>query len=203
MKKTWIVVGLMGVLVLVIAFWWLDFRLARSATQSDLQLSAYRSGKELPPEVAPGAPLDYAVVDSGMLAQALRDELSQQLQADPAFSNVTAVTPTEQSANPFAFIEVEPIQVTWTPFYATARASVTVIYASDGDISWRHDPVVQFNSSEGPIVRTRGTFLFESRAWGLFSYEGYHTLLAEQMGQEIDQLLRDLLLQPERFGWTE
>lgn len=203
MKKIWIVVGLMGVLLLVLAFWWLDFHLARSATQSDLQFSAYRSGKELPPQVAPGAPLDYAVVDSGMLAQALHDELSQQLQADPAFSNVTAVTPTEQSANPFAFIEGEPIQVTWSPFYATARVSVTVVYASDGDISWRHDPVVRFNSSDGPIVRTRGTFVFENRAWGIFSYEGYHTLLAEQMGQEIDQLLRDLLLQPERFGWTE
>ncbi|MBN1484634.1 MAG: hypothetical protein JXA37_07920 [Chloroflexia bacterium] len=201
-KHIWIIVGILGALLLVVAFWWLDFRLARSTTRSELHLSAYRSGDALPAEMVAGSPLDYAVVDSGPLARTLRGELLDELEVDPAFSRVSSVPPVDYSPHPFAWIEAELLQEIWTPFYAAARVSVTLAYASNGDLAWRDDPVVRFESSEGPIVRIRATFVFENSAWGLLSVDGYRTLLAEQMAGETHQLLRDLLLQPERFGWT-
>jgi hypothetical protein len=181
-------IGLLALLAL--AFLFLDFHLARSNTQVESQVSTSRSN---PPDSG-GLPenqeLQIYVEGPAIMSAALRRELAIRLETSRYFSQVTILdAPQDIAGRPNLAVSIEDPQVLWTPFFARAEFNMRVGFASDGDISWRHEesPVLQFHGE--PAVVLSGDFQIMDTTLGVISRPAYLEYLGEQAALRISESL--------------
>ncbi len=146
------------------------------------------------------AGVDILVLASGYneiddaLAQQLKERLSRQLTAE----HITLSTTLDRqhpSASPLLLIEMTEREITWTPILANAKISTEVVYASDGDVSWRNEVGMIMQHNE-PTVHARGRITLTDESRGLLSQYGYQKHLGEALGDEIYKMIESPFFAP-------
>lgn len=177
----WITAGAIVLFLLALNF--LNFRAARSTTETDHTLSVYRVGEEAPESMAPGFTLAYTVNGEEALATALTDALQAQLEQIPAVGTATPVASAQQpDAAPLLLVDVTADRL-WTAIYGRATVQAQLFYAYDGDAPWPLDEAVVFEVS--PALKADGEFTLVDRSWGLISRPAYTEHLAQALAEAI------------------
>ena len=190
-----LLVATLLLLVLAAAFWRLDFRAARSDSHAQSQVTTIGGGRGGEP-ARPQDGLAIYVVGNGDLAKATAEGLARTLETSPGFGriDVLGVMP-QATGRPALVVEVEELDATWTPIYARARLVVTADYASDGDLSWRHQPTISAGAS-GPQVLLNGRVELSDVTWGITSRRAYDKALGGQVAAEVGKALAGALSNP-------
>lgn len=179
---------LLALVLVLLAFNFLNFRVARSNTQVEHTLSIYRTGQTLPQNMTPGFGLHYAVESDERLARALSAALKTELETQTPVGSATEIAPqTTMAEEPLLLVEVAPERL-WTPFYGRATVTAQLFFAYDGDAPWPLDEAVVFNVS--PAVKADGAFTLTDSSWGLISKEAYHQHLAQALAENIAAALQ-------------
>ncbi len=127
-------------------------------------------------------------VDGGSkLSAALQQALAQKLNGQVATGEIVPVDGTSDKADfPLLFVTIDQENITWTPVYARADLKVSIFYATDGDISFRHSQPPEFKwTSSQPTLKMDGTYSFTDTSWGLISSPGYVNYLAGEIARAI------------------
>ncbi len=121
------------------------------------------------------------------LRQAVQNELARLLQGKAAYGEIRVLKAlTDRTDLPYLFVEIQPQEMFWTPFYAKAALVVNVAYSSDGDVTFRHtSPVVFFHEGEQTFLKRSGTYTFSDASWGLISQPGYMDYLGRTIAAAI------------------
>lgn len=128
------------------------------------------------------------------LVQQLQQRLSQRLpevQILPDADRQDAPTGT-----PILLVEITKDVVMWTPVKSGAQISATVLYASDGDISWRDADSMIMGGEADPIVHARGSLTLTDSTLGLWSQFGYYQRLGVALGDEVFKMIEAPLFDP-------
>lgn len=187
--------------VLVAAFLWLDFQLARSNTQAQSTVSTARSGEPDDQGLLLNQGLLVFVEGPEDLARPLRRELARRLGVIPNLAGISVVdNPPDQVGQPVLGFEIQASNVNWTPVYARAQLNLRMIFASDGELSWRHlqNPVMELR--ELGTIRVDGDFTIEDTTVGLISRPAYYRYLAEQIALRTGESLAQALQPPPGTG---
>jgi hypothetical protein len=172
------------VVALAAALWWLDFKAVRSESSAQSTTTTVQFGQGGEP-ARPQDGVAIYVAPGSDFARGLSDGLARYAAASPAIGSVEVLaTRQEEVRRPILAVEAEEMDTTWTPFYARARVVVSAAYASDGDLSWWHEPVVQ-TSNKGPGIWTKIRAEMSDTTWGLISRPGYARQLGEQAAVEV------------------
>lgn len=188
-QRTWAVL-IAALILIILAFNFLNFRAARSATEVNHTLSTYRTGQTLPDSMAPGFTVNYAVRGEQATVEALTEALQDELEAQP---NIGAATPlaldrAQNRSAPLLLVDLTSDRL-WTPFYARATLTAQLYYAYDGDAPWPLDEPVVFDIS--PAVKADGEFTVTDRTIGLISKPAYHQHLAQSLATDIAAALQN------------
>ncbi len=181
--------------VLAILFLSLDFRAVHSASGTHLEISKYTIGLAQGEKAQPPESLDLHVEGKDPLALALRAELSEPMVAALGLTGVRLldVLP-EQAGGPVLMVRVADQGVNWTPIYARAAVTARMVYASDGDLSWRDEFTVRMSTTDGePQIRVRGDIRMEDTTTGVVSQPAYRRLLAGQIAAAVSEALKKQL----------
>lgn len=134
---------------------------------------------------------DAAII--GTLTEQLTAQLSRHMPTHRI--NARAVGGEETADVPLILIEITDREVAWTPLWADAAITAEVVYASDGDISWRNAAgmIMEHNT---PTVHTRGTIELTDSSQGIFSHFGYQQHLGRALGDEVFKMIESPLFNP-------
>ncbi len=121
------------------------------------------------------------------LSRALQQEVTRALGGQVQFGEIVAVDGSSDKAEyPLLFVTIEKQDITWTPVYARANLEITVSYASNGDVSFRHTSPTEFKHTDGqPSQMSNGKYSFTDVSYGLISSPGYTTYLAKEVVKAI------------------
>ncbi len=193
-----LLLSIMLLLVFGVLFSLSDFRLQHAEMAVDSTASTYAFGDDTEGSATQAQALDLYVRIPTMieseLVQALRDELA----TNPYVGQIKLrETPPAAGKESVLVLTMEdPQSLFWTPVYARAALVVDVAYASDGEVEWMGEEVVELKAQEplaARIVRVRGEYSFDDSAYGLISRRGYFTYLADEVAQTVNQALADTL----------
>ncbi|HOG45461.1 MAG TPA: hypothetical protein PLJ35_03635 [Anaerolineae bacterium] len=163
--------------------WLLQFRMLRSHTVEEHTIATFSTGSN-EASTRRGVGVDLVVAGQGALAQQLRRALVAQLEATPAFGQVTLLDSAPERAAGFGLIvELAEPQLLWTPVYARATSTAKVTFSMDGNLSWCDQAAVAMQPGDGPWVR--GEVRLTDTSWGLSTLPGYRRLLAESLAAGI------------------
>jgi hypothetical protein len=163
-------------------FGWLHLDVARGRSATDVRAQTYRSTSgDAETRAGPGPAVTLHVDAPGQLGQALGREFYAALQATPAFYDLrlAPILPGETESD-VVLVEVRERDLLWTPFYARARLTLSVAYASDGDLSWRGADTVEMSNAQGSLTRLEAEVSLTDRAYGLVSYPAYLDRVAHE-----------------------
>jgi hypothetical protein len=91
-------------------------------------------------------------------------------------------------------VQTIPSSLNWTPVYASAGVVTRIVYASDGDLSWREDTVVKMGRNDGgPQVRVRGDLELKDTTRGVVSRPAYHRHLSQQIALAVSNTVKKQL----------
>lgn len=188
-QRTWAAI-IAALILIILAFNFLNFRAAQSATEVNHSLSTYRAGETPPDSMAPGFTINVAIRGEPAIAAALTDALQEQLEAQP---NVGGVTPlsldrARDRGEPLLVVDLISDRL-WTPLYARTTLTAQLFFAYDGDAPWPLDEPVVFDVS--PAVKADGEFIVTDRTMGLISRPGYHHHLAHSLASDIAAALHN------------
>lgn len=187
-RRTWVLLT-GALLLLLLAFNFLNFRVAQSSTRVEHTLSTYRTGQTLPQNMTSGFRLHYRVDGEGRLARALAEALKAALETKAPVGAATQVAPGAQlNAAPLLLVEIAPERL-WTPFFGRATVTAQLFFAYDGDAPWPLDEAMVFKVS--PAVKADGTFTLTDSSWGLLSKAAYDEHLAQALADDIVVALQD------------
>ncbi len=127
------------------------------------------------------------VAGGSKLSAALQQALTQKLTGQVVTGEIVPVDGTSDKADyPLLFVSIDEQNITWTPVYAKAALKVSIFYATDGDVSFRHSQPPGFKStSNQPALKMNGTYSFADASWGLISSPGYVNYLAGEIAKAI------------------
>ncbi len=194
MKKTiGIVAVVITTLILSTAFICTDFHISTSQTKIESQVTTYGFKGETSEKLPAKLPVQIYVEGDDLFSRALRDQLSKRLEAIPRFNQVSILSEIsvlgEQPQNnnlSVLVINSSESERLWTPIYGRSQFTVNLIFASDGDISWRNDKVVRMNNTIGvQVVRISADFTVQDSTFGLISRIYYNRYLADQVATQI------------------
>jgi hypothetical protein len=188
----WILVG--GLVILLLALNFLNFRVARSRTEENHSLSTYRTGESLPDSMASGFRLSLVVDGQDQLAEAVATALQAELEENTTVDSVTITTDTPDSgASPVLLVDLASDRL-WTPVYGRATLTAQLFFAYDGDAPWPLDEPVVFRVS--PAVKADGQFTIEDTTWGLISKPAYSEHLAQALADAMATALQSNAFRP-------
>jgi hypothetical protein len=192
MKQVWIVVT--GIALLGAAFWFLNFRVATSNTQSQKTITTAGIGVEdsLPDAMQHREKIILALVGEGPLVDALQKALAVEMK-DAGLGDIEplqGIDPKYQ--NPVLVVEIGRPGVLWTPFFSTSQFTIQAGYSSTGDTTFMGKTPVNIDNRNGPNMIMYGEYKISDRSLGLISRPGYHQILADYLAREIVATLKDL-----------
>ena len=187
-----IVIGIVALVAFV--FWTQEFHASQSQTQARHTLSTSTvsspDGAILAEE---GIVIQTAETDIDLLDATLAQELANHFQANLPAGQVTMGN--ESSGRPILWIEISQRNIHWSPFRSNATLTIDVIYASDGDISWRNATGTVMNG-EQPTVHSRGKLNLSDRTQGIISRKAYQRHLGAQIADEIYRMMQQPIFDP-------
>ena len=168
-----------------------NFSSMTSELEQNSQMASSSSGQNAQPQLNNPKTALY-VNANDRLKRALQTEVTRRLQGQPEFGQIEVVESLEDNAGlPLLVIEVEPQDLSWTPFYARAVLKVNVAYASDGDVSFRQTVPVEFKHTTDQLtVKRSGIYTFNDASWGLITNPGYMNYLGKAVATGIAKDLR-------------
>lgn len=176
------------------AFWTLEFHASQSQTNAHYTLSTSTvsdpNGAILAEQ---GIVIQTVETDIPLLDETLAQEVSSRFQQVLPAGKVTRDK--ESAGQPILWIEINERDIQWMPFRADASLIVDVVYASDGDLSWRYDTGIVM-SGDQPTVHSRGTLTLSDRTSGVISRKAYQRRLGEQIAAEIYRMMQQPLFDP-------
>ncbi len=121
------------------------------------------------------------------LGAAVHQALTKKLSGQVVTGEIVPVDGTSDKADyPLLFVSLEQQDITWTPVYAKADVKVSIYYATDGDVSFRHNQPPGFTMpGDQPALKMDGTYSFTDTSWGLISSPGYMNYLAGEIAKAI------------------
>ena len=121
------------------------------------------------------------------LVHALQRELTHLLGGQIQFGEIVLVDGMSDKAEyPLLFVTLDKQDITWSPVYAHAELEVTISYASNGDVSFRHTTPLEFkHPSDQPAMMSNGQYSLADTSWGLISNPGYVNYLAKVIAKAI------------------
>ncbi len=188
-QRTWAIL-IAALIFILLAFNFLNFRAAQSATEVNHTLSTYRTGQTLPDSMAPGFTLNYAIRGEQATVEALTEELQDELEAQPNVGTATplALDRAQTRGAPLLLVDLTSDRL-WTPLYARATLTAQIYYAYDGDVPWPLDEPLVFDIS--PAVKADGEFTVTDRTMGLISKPAYHQHLAQSLATDVAAALQN------------
>src|SRR5690606_19817324 len=131
-----------------LAFWQMEFEAMQSRTRADHTLSTSTLADPDDTLVPThGIVISLADATTDPPLSVLASQLAQHIQTELSKDQITLYTTTvERADSPLLLIEIPERDVVWTPFWARANLTVKVVYASDGDVSWRQSQTIVMNS---------------------------------------------------------
>jgi hypothetical protein len=200
MSATKIRLALFGaVLIAIIAlaallFWTQEFHASQSQTHAQQTLSTSTvsspDGTILAQE---GIVIQTAETGIGLLDATLAQELVSRFQLNLPLEKVTMGN--ESRGRPLLWIEISQREIHWTPFRSNATLTIDIIYASDGDLSWRYATGTVMNGDQ-PTVHSRGTLKITDRSQGIISRKAYQRHLGAQIADEIYRMMQQPIFDP-------
>lgn len=189
-RRGGLILLVVGLLLLLVALNFMNFRLAQSSTETEFSLATYRSGETLPASMSSGLRLAYTVTGGDSLSQAVTAALPEAL-AEIGVGDTTAVSDLDDITGPVLLVMLDVEQRLWTPVYGRAQVTATAFFADDGQAPWPLDePVVMQDS---PAVKADGEFTVSDTTWGLISKPAYEEIIAQALAQAIaDGLQQDV-----------
>jgi len=187
-SKVYIVV-LPILLLIAAAFVWIDFRIVGGQSSVESQSATSSSGVD-EAVVLPLEPnMDLYVIGSERMADALQDELEEALSENQYIGDVHVVEgePAQSEAGVLV-LRIEDSEIFWTPIYSRSQVEIQLSYASDGEIAWMDEEVVNLTNIK-PAIRYRGDFQSRTNAIGIMSLPGYYHYLSEALSQKIVESL--------------
>jgi hypothetical protein len=185
-----ILILLLAFLLLAVVFLALDFKVARSTTTADSQVSTIRSGEgydERPPLVV------YVQAPDN-LAGPLRRALFNRVGTDAPFSTIAlAESPAADPGSAALVVVVDRRTYIWTPLYATADLGVRIAFASDGRVDWNELGEIDTVMQNSPAVRLSGDLTIRDNSFGLISHPGYRSHIAGQISDRVVETIKTAL----------
>lgn len=177
-------------LVIVLAFWLLNFRAAVSNTDAQHNSVTTSIGERLPDAMQQREKITVVISGDGRLADALRGSLAEQIRK-ASLGEVEVVRELKPDfPNPVLVVEVDQPGMFWTPFFATTQFPIHAGYASNGDTSFVSDTPAIYNNVDGPVLTLSADYQMSDRSYGLMSYPGYHQFLADYLAQSITETVK-------------
>ncbi len=174
---------LTGIVALFVMFWWLDFRLAASKTQSEKNITTTSIGMEdeLPEVMQRREKINLALAGEGPLVAALQKALAVELNKAGLgqIERVEAIVPKYQG--PVLVVNVGRPGLLWMPFFVTSRIDVQAGYSSSGDTTLLVKTPVSVDNSAGPAIVMYGEYKVSDRSVGLVTRPGYYHMLADTL----------------------
>lgn len=176
------------------AFFWSDFQAATSHAGANSQVATYSSHLDGIRATQSSGELRLYVSGGDALSAVLRKQLTALLRSGPTFHSVKIEdSPPSTVGGPALMVEISQREGLWTPVRATGHLVMKIVYASNGDLSWRDDSVVRMENRGQPLRRIRGEFQLQDSTNGLISQRGYDRHLGQSVaGQVSDSLLKAL-----------
>jgi hypothetical protein len=189
------IIGLLALTVGLTAalFLSLNFRIAQSDTASEYRLATYRRGNDQAEAMQIGEGLNVAVNGHGDFVERLRQALMAELSTANVFSSGELLAGTNaQDDTLHLLVELEQETMFWSPFYASSQLTAAVIYASDGDLSWRGMSPVVMESGDALLIWADGELQISDTSAGLISRPSYQRMLADRTAVEIVKMLASI-----------
>jgi len=191
-RRLWIL--LTGIVTIFVAFWWLDFRLVTSRTESEKNITITAIGieEQLPDVMQRRQSINLALAGEGPLVSALQKALTAEINKIGIgdIELVEAIVPKYQG--PVLVVKVGQPGSLWMPFFVTSRLTVRAGYSSSGDNTLLGEIPVTVDNAAGLVITMYGEYKVNDRSWGLISRPGYYHLLADYLAQQIVASLKDL-----------
>ncbi len=190
--RTRLVLGALIVVIVAALLLLVDFQAATSASIVESSVSKFTVGATASTRFPPPASLCLVVSGGSELHAYLEKELVQGLRSAPGIGEVTPIDSADgEKSCPTLLVEASPDVLTWTPVYSSARGVARLIYASDGDLSWRNDKAVVMSNRDGsPQVRVRGDLKLGDTTRGIMSRPAYQRHLAHQIALAASDVLK-------------
>lgn len=191
-RRLWILLAC--IVSFFVVFWWLDFRLAASNTESEKNITTTSIGMEdqLPDAMQHRQTINLALTGEGPLVTALQKALTIEIKQAGLgdIELVEALVPKYQ--DPVLVVKVGRPGSLWMPFFVSSRVTVQTGYSSSGDTTLLGKAPVYIDNGNGPAIMMYGEYKVNDRSWGLISRPGYYHLLADSLAQQIVATLKDL-----------
>ena len=189
-KSLWVLLG--SIALLGAAFWFLNFRIAASNTQSEKNITTTSLGEGLPDAMQHREKINAVLLGEGPLIAALQKALAVEMK-DAGIADLELVQGIESRyQRPVLIVEVGKPGLFWTPFFATSRITIQAGYSSIGDTTFMGETPVIIDNQNGSALIMYGEYKVSDRSWGLISRPGYHQTLADYMAKQIVSTLKDL-----------
>lgn len=176
----------------------IDLHAARSRTNTNHTLStATVNSPDARLVQRQGIEIRIVAADQQVIGNALAQQLARQLAPHLSQSQIhfSRAPINEATSLPLVLVEITEIDLGWTPIWSDTALTAEVIYASDGDISWRGARSMVMGQGE-PTVHARGTIQLTDSSRGLFSQFGYQRYLGKALGNEVYKMLESPLFDP-------
>jgi hypothetical protein len=192
MKNRQVWVLLAGVACFGAAFWFLNFRMAASNTQSEKNITTTSIGEGLPHLMQRRAKINLVLDGEGPLIVALQKALVSEVKNAEIgdIELVQGMTPKHQG--PVLIVKVGSPSLIWTPFFATSQFTVQAGYSSSGDTTFMGQTPVILDNRNGPALHMYGEYKVHDNSWGLISRPAYIQSLANYLAQQIVAALKEL-----------
>jgi hypothetical protein len=188
------------VIVVVIAaiaysFVYVDFGMMKSDISVNTRVDNFQSGE---PETTTFDEL-YLYVEYNELGNILEDDLG----SGPVSGEILPYANLKDDFDgPLLAVKVLKKDMAYTPFYSRGVYRVLYYYSSRGDTGYYDnfvqaefggkDPVVQFNSTQGPQVIERGIVIAKGEITGLYSWKAAKRKFMDSISVEMSNKLQDL-----------
>ncbi|HSJ89163.1 MAG TPA: hypothetical protein VK909_18270 [Anaerolineales bacterium] len=191
-RRLWILLA--SIVSFFVAFWWLDFRLAASNTQSEKNVTTTSIGmaEQLPDAMQRRQTINLALAGEGPLVIALQKALAVEIKKAGIGDIELVEAFVSKYQGPVLVVKVGKPGSLWMPFFVTSRLTVQAGYSSSGDNTLLGETPVTVDNSAGPVITMYGEYKVTDRSWGLISRPGYYHMLADDLAQQIVASLKDL-----------
>jgi hypothetical protein len=188
-KKEAFIIGLIILAILTISFTYLDFGLFTAESSANSKAEAFSSmNAELFSE---GTLYLYIEGDPE-----LEEYLIKELRMDLSNYNIKVFSNLKENFDaPVLAISMLDEELFYTPFYSKAKVNILSFYSSSGSTKYfrefvesnfrASDPVVIFNTTQGPQYLRKSEITIKDELTGVFSMKAQKRHLAEELSQKI------------------
>jgi len=185
-------ISLVILVVVIVSFVFLDFHIAKSATNTSHNRS--RANSSVPENYQPAKSILFiASAENDSLSRSLASAVFLQAASSNYFSPILLNTLPTDDQYPALLVAVKEDSFFWTPFYALSSLKTEFAFSNFSALSdiASEQTLVLPTDGGGPAIHSSGDALQQDRSFGLFSLPGYRNMVIQMAAKT---LLADLEL---------